>query len=147
MAQKRWAGMAGSQVKTRPWTSPIALEGVHGLPKRGESQNLANRVAGFLLTDPEDQQRVRGSVFRFCEARSTGPDDPGWTGFEGFIRAPEEIDRLADALSPRKGAGGAVALQELFDERDTDAKECGDSALGCLASLTRRDNFFLAQIS
>ena len=43
-------------------------------------------------------------------------------------------------------AGGAVALQELFDERNTDAKEFGDSALGCLVSLARLDDL-LAQIS
>ena len=29
------------------------------------------------------------------------PDDPDWAGFEGFIWASEEIDRLADALSLR----------------------------------------------
>ena len=27
------------------------------------------------------------------------PDDPDWAGFEGFIRAREEIDRLANALT------------------------------------------------
>ena len=28
------------------------------------------------------------------------PDDPDWAGFDGYIRSPEEIDRLANALSP-----------------------------------------------
>ena len=61
----------------------------------------------------------------------------------GGVKSP----LLAAAMgSGGEGAGCAVALQELFDERNTDAKEFGNSALGCLASLARL-NDFLAQIS
>jgi len=35
-----------------------------------------------------------------CEDWAYGSEHPDWTGFEGFIRVREEIDRLADALSP-----------------------------------------------
>ena len=43
-------------------------------------------------------------------------------------------------------ASGAVALQELFDEGDADAKELGDSALDSMVLLIRLDDL-LAQIS
>ena len=43
-------------------------------------------------------------------------------------------------------ASGAVALQELFDEGDADAKELGDNALGSMALLIRL-NDLLAQVS
>ena len=32
------------------------------------------------------------------------PDDPDWAGFDGYIRSPEEIDRLANALSLGTGS-------------------------------------------
>lgn len=38
-------------------------------------------------------------------------------------------------------AGRSVALQELFNEGDTDAKEFGDGALGSLPSLISLDDF------
>ena len=40
-----------------------------------------------------------------------------------------------------KGAGSTVSLQELFDKRDADAKEFGDSAPSCLALLASRNDF------
>ena len=39
------------------------------------------------------------------------------------------------------GAGGSVALQELFNEGDTDAKEFGDGVLGSMPSLISFDDF------
>ena len=38
-------------------------------------------------------------------------------------------------------AGRSVALQELFNEGDTDAKEFGNGALGSLPSLISLDDF------
>ena len=35
-----------------------------------------------------------------CRPWEYSPDDPDWAGFDGNIRSPEEIDRLANALSP-----------------------------------------------
>ena len=32
------------------------------------------------------------------------PDDPDWAGFDGYIRSPQEIDRLANALSLGTGS-------------------------------------------
>lgn len=48
----------------------IALEGMYELPRRGKSQNLANRVSGFLASNAQERQRMRESVVRFYEARS-----------------------------------------------------------------------------
>lgn len=38
-------------------------------------------------------------------------------------------------------AGRSIALQELFNEGNTDAKEFGDGALGSLPSLISLDDF------
>ena len=48
----------------------IALEGMYELPKRGKLRTLKERVAHFIGTDTEDQQRIKESIRTFYEARS-----------------------------------------------------------------------------
>ena len=83
-----------------------------------------NKAVVNLLPLPRDSSRVDGLHYQLYKHRFAtlaglseeqveglmpasrkdweyGPYDPDWAGFEGFIRASQEIDRLADALSPR----------------------------------------------
>jgi hypothetical protein len=57
-----------------------------------------NRYAELTKRSLEDVERLMPASH---EPWSYGEDPgPDWEGFEGFISRPEEIDRLADALSP-----------------------------------------------
>ncbi len=48
----------------------IALEGMYDLPKRGVTKALGERVARYLGTDAESQDRIRENVTAFYNARS-----------------------------------------------------------------------------
>ena len=96
----------------------IALEGMYDLPKWKKLRKLENRVSGFLETDAEDRQRVRGSVRTFYNTRSdivhsgSGAESPFTNGaafVTGFDLArmslfkilregrPEDWDKLSGA--------------------------------------------------